>query len=662
MAGTRFNGTPIALLAISLFLGCATNPVSKDVAAGSSESYTAASVESGDIQMSFTFDGDSPAKRLPWTESSVQPASVVINAEWTLGGGLKAGSGDDRLMGLVREAGSSEKTLSEALADNDYFSLVLDPDDQDILPIGGARITMNWVRDNWNSARQFAVFTGKTGFSQGDEVYTSRYYESGQDWYQDEAFVVPEGISLAAGESIEIRIVPFKGNWSYKPVSLDNVVITMEENGAAVYGIVSPSEGSLLPIGSPVTLRASFPAENTEDVEWEVNDVTSSIGGPIALGTGSEFSFTLDAEHEGSSIQVYAWLEGTDGTRYRDSKTFLVEGRYIADDGVQIVEPFTSMGVQPGETVHLEGRTGLLIMATNWYATIAGNETPIAPSVSSTSYTVPVDLPDGTIIDISFVGSKHAYDEGPIGTTEASVKLFVGKSGYFGITSPRIQNTHSVLQTGSNTFTASFPTEEDVYVDWEIYFQGTYLSPSRTISDNVDNPGYFTTWDGEPHVESGLNLFSWSYDITDINQGLPTKVVASARIDGQWVEFEKECGVAGTYQPVGSISIVSPTPEHGIAVSPGETVHLTAQCAKNAFIDENTQWSADGIVFATADPATPWFPPQTRDSHSTAYTVPAGATPGSIIEVQVETRYFYYGIESEVNNNIAVDTLFLYVQ
>lgn len=173
------------------------------------------------IELQSDFTGTSPAQNLPWTNTSVLSDSILFYG-WTAGSGLSTTSIDDAL-GFYAGGTDADSTLTETLAADAYLSFALEPTAEPIP--GNLQVSLGLERDNWWSARRFAVFTSIDGFEEGQELFISAPFEnSDRNTPLTLTFFLPEA---EITERFEMRIVPYASRYSHA-VALNGFSLTSD--------------------------------------------------------------------------------------------------------------------------------------------------------------------------------------------------------------------------------------------------------------------------------------------------------------------------------------------------------------------------------------------------------------------------------------------------
>jgi hypothetical protein len=118
--------------------------------------------------------GHDPALHTPWMPTYVLGASVGTYGGWRLGTGAFGAAGDDALAFSVN-APSTESTLAQAVAENEYVTVMLQAASGQTLDLRRAAMRFTVNRQDYHSPRRYAVFTSVGGFAAGQEIFSSPY-------------------------------------------------------------------------------------------------------------------------------------------------------------------------------------------------------------------------------------------------------------------------------------------------------------------------------------------------------------------------------------------------------------------------------------------------------------------------------------------------------
>ena len=198
----------------------------------------------------------------PWTNTSYIDPNLNFSG-WRLGTGSMAKSGVDDSFAFYVGAGETESTLEEAISDNEYISFILEPT-SGTLNLNAKKVTFSIRRIDWHAPRQYSLFTGVEGFSQGEELFTTRYLESHESEPVLFEFIMPlSGYDSITG-AIEFRIYAYKANYYGHTTSIrafgitePNGVYTLDINSTSGGTATSIPEGDILEAGTEIELIAS---------------------------------------------------------------------------------------------------------------------------------------------------------------------------------------------------------------------------------------------------------------------------------------------------------------------------------------------------------------------------------------------------------------------
>lgn len=166
------------------------------------------------------FEGDDPARRLPWTEAFAVAPGVAFSG-WRFGAGLFPQAGADALAFTVNAPGEkAQSTAALALADGEFIACTLTPAAGSPLDLRGAEISFAVRRDSFHAPRAWAAFTSIGGFEAAAAVHVTAE-NTGQGDIAEYAFTLPATAAYAAVTGpFELRLVPFAGQFSNHPAAL----------------------------------------------------------------------------------------------------------------------------------------------------------------------------------------------------------------------------------------------------------------------------------------------------------------------------------------------------------------------------------------------------------------------------------------------------------
>lgn len=171
------------------------------------------------------FRGTAPAFSLPWTPTFVRAASVVWSG-WSLGAGAVARDGANAIAFSVAAPSSSNETLAQAIADNEFLRATIAPSGA-ALDLRRAEIRFSTRRIGFHAPLGYALFTSAGGFAEANAIYVSPEVEKGNfDEIEHVATLptTPQFASLSA--PLEIRIYAFGAQFDGHATSLTGFKLT----------------------------------------------------------------------------------------------------------------------------------------------------------------------------------------------------------------------------------------------------------------------------------------------------------------------------------------------------------------------------------------------------------------------------------------------------
>jgi hypothetical protein len=154
------------------------------------------------------FRGTNPGQNTPWTPAYVVGPKVGLHTGWARGAGAIGAAGNDAFHFSVN-APSTESTLAQAVAENEYLTLTVQAAPGRVLNLRGRELLFTLDRQDFHAPRRYAVFTSVGGFTPGQEIFLSGYNRD-QGQPHDYAVRFPDSAaynSLTA--PLEIRIYGF---------------------------------------------------------------------------------------------------------------------------------------------------------------------------------------------------------------------------------------------------------------------------------------------------------------------------------------------------------------------------------------------------------------------------------------------------------------------
>ena len=240
-------------------------------------------------RLRFDFSGTDPARRLPWTRTSVLDTNWNTDG-WRFGPGLSTvGPRDDRLAFSVA-AGPEPTSLDEARANGAHLSVVVLAARSGSLDLSGHRVEFGIRRESWHAPRQYAVVSSVDGFA--SPLFVSPLLDNADDATDSFAFLLPRaGFDPASGR-IEFRIVPFAARHVGHAASLTGFTVG---TAAAIHrlsiaataggSVAASPPGTEFETGQTVTVTAT-PAPGHRFLGW--------AGGPAGGGNPLRVRLTAD--------------------------------------------------------------------------------------------------------------------------------------------------------------------------------------------------------------------------------------------------------------------------------------------------------------------------------------------------------------------------------
>jgi hypothetical protein len=174
------------------------------------------------------FRGVSPGLNTPWTPAYVLGPKVGLHSGWGRGAGAIGAAGNDALHFSVN-APSTESTLAQAVAENEYLTLTVQAAPGTALNLRGRGLRFTIDRLDFHAPRRYAVFTSVGGFAPGQELLLSGY---NRDLGQPREYVVkfPEQAAYSGITGpVVIRIYGFAAQFGGHRARLTGFLLTERE-------------------------------------------------------------------------------------------------------------------------------------------------------------------------------------------------------------------------------------------------------------------------------------------------------------------------------------------------------------------------------------------------------------------------------------------------
>jgi len=332
-----------------------------------------AGLEAQTPRLRFDFSGTDPARRLPWTQTSVLDAGWITEG-WRFGPGVSAVAPREDRLAFSVTGGSEPTTLDEARAAGAYLSMTLAAR-SGALDLSGHRVELTLRRESWHAPRQVAVFSSSDGFNA--PLFVSPLLDNADDATDTFAFLLPRTGFVSPSGRIEFRVVPFAARHVGHAASLTGFTVG---TAAAIHRLsvaatpggsaaTSPA-GTEFETGQTVTVTAT-PGPGHRFLGWL--GAPAGGGNPLRIRLTGDLALTarfapaapprmdLGGNLEGLSDWTTAWvfrdcfrLARTWLTRNADGSGDWDSGQAVpADaDGWPLTVPFDPPGPTPSQRVH----------------------------------------------------------------------------------------------------------------------------------------------------------------------------------------------------------------------------------------------------------------------------------------------------------------------
>jgi len=187
------------------------------------------------------FNGTEPSLHTPWTKTSFLDPNISFGG-WRRGTGVFGTAGANNVFAFYVSSGGTESTLAEAITDSEYVYFTIGPA-AGTLNLASKKVNFTVRRIDWHAPRQYAVFSSVTGFTDGNQIFTTQYLDSGNSSPVDFNFILPTAGYNNITSPVEFRIYGYKANWSGHDTSLTAFSIT-EPTGLYTLTLTSTPGGT----------------------------------------------------------------------------------------------------------------------------------------------------------------------------------------------------------------------------------------------------------------------------------------------------------------------------------------------------------------------------------------------------------------------------------
>lgn len=201
----------------------------------SCEVHLTADYSDGDYLMYADFTGPNPGGQTPWMATHVMPEWVTYSGILLGDGAYPPGTGKEteNALAVSFNGNSVRKSLADAIADNQYISMIFSPDPDQEISLQDAALLIEFVRRDSNNPQSISVFTNVGGFTAGSEIGTVT-----QTGYAVSRHTIPfpaTGYDALAGP-LEIRLLFHKNQWgdtNRSPIAISELSV----------GLAHPQDG-----------------------------------------------------------------------------------------------------------------------------------------------------------------------------------------------------------------------------------------------------------------------------------------------------------------------------------------------------------------------------------------------------------------------------------
>jgi hypothetical protein len=237
------------------------------------------------------FTGTAPGTHTPWTSHTLLAPGLAFSG-WTRGAGAFGQGAIHNAFGFyINAPGSSESSLADALAENEYIGFTLTPTTGS-LNLRRREVAFTIRRVSWHAPRRYVLFTSVGGFSIGAQVFSTGRFGSSDLNPRDFRFFLPEVGYDGLTSPVEFRLYATEANYNH---STSLVAFSITDYPGAVFSLSVGSgpggsaraepDAALLRGGETVRLHAD-PDPGYRFTGW-VGDLT---------GLGNPAVFTLERD------------------------------------------------------------------------------------------------------------------------------------------------------------------------------------------------------------------------------------------------------------------------------------------------------------------------------------------------------------------------------
>lgn len=193
------------------------------------------------------FTGQNPAMNLPWTRTLTQDNRIHFGgwrrgATYSSSGGTVGGRGVNvhqstqglRFSVSQGSANESDSTLASALADDEYWAITLTP--LEPVDLRQAEVRLTYLRHAYHAPRRWSIFCSLSGFSSGQELYTTARTTS-ENTLTEYVFRLPDSAAYSeVGSPFELRFYPYGSQYGHQ-ASIVGFKLTAKPSGPPPSGL-----------------------------------------------------------------------------------------------------------------------------------------------------------------------------------------------------------------------------------------------------------------------------------------------------------------------------------------------------------------------------------------------------------------------------------------
>lgn len=233
------------------------------------------------------FTGTAPGMNLPWTGTSTLATDVAFSG-WDFGNPLmEPGSLDDRLAFAVNGPSDVASTLDDALAQDQYLTATVTPQNGKALDLSGLEVQFSIQRESWHAAKQYAVLWSLDGFTASDVLFETVLLDAGDFARRDFSFFIPFTGYDGVTAPVEFRLYCYEALFNHQTalsafsvIEYPGNVYTLDASAGTGGTITLNPDATLIKEGATISVTAT-PDTGYHFTGWS-GDFTG-LGNPLTF-------------------------------------------------------------------------------------------------------------------------------------------------------------------------------------------------------------------------------------------------------------------------------------------------------------------------------------------------------------------------------------------